>query len=225
MKLAKFIATALLGLTMSNGKTIMLIRHGEKVNDDFTNLSQIGETRANCLVESFGANGTFVTPQKIFAQSLAGKKSTRPRDTVIPLADSLGLQVDLTYEADDIDGLVNGISNTPEDVILVCWSNDNLKKIAKKFKIKDVPDWGSNVFNEVWILTDGTTNYLKNNTLTPIRIQNGEKGYDMVVIDENAEKCIQRKFPSYSQADGAGSLKIGLITIITTISTFLYLLY
>ncbi|ORY78326.1 hypothetical protein LY90DRAFT_698353 [Neocallimastix californiae] len=225
MRLGKFIIDTLFGLVMTNAKTIMLIRHGEKIDDDHTDLSPIGESRANCLTESFGKNGTFVTPQKIFAQSLVGKKSTRPRDTVVPLATSLGLEVDLTYESDDVDGLIAGINGTSEDVVLVCWSNDNLKKIAKKYGIKDVPSWGSNVFNEVWIITDGSGKYLEDNSLTPIRTQEGESGYKMVVIDENAEKCIQRKFPSYSQANGAGNLKVGFLTFASIIGTFLYFLY
>ncbi|ORX43165.1 hypothetical protein BCR32DRAFT_328563 [Anaeromyces robustus] len=227
MRLTKFIVTALLGFAMTNAKTVMLIRHGEKINDDATDLSPIGKTRADCLINTFGSNGTFVTPKKIYAQSLVGKKSTRPRDTVIPLADNLQLQVDLTFEADDIKGLVNDINNSPEDVILVSWSNDNLKKIAKKFGIKDAPDWGSNVFNEIWIITDNNSQYFNNNTnnLEPIRIHEGEEGYQMIVIDENVEKCIQQKFPKYSQKDGAGSLKVNLLTIFCVIGSFLYFIY
>jgi len=106
MKFDKIFTTALLGLTMVNAKLIMIIRHGEKIDDDHSGLSDIGQARANCLVESFGKNGTFTTPQKIYAQSLVGKTSTRPRDTVVPLAQSLGLEVDLTFEDEDTEELV-----------------------------------------------------------------------------------------------------------------------
>jgi len=102
MKL-KFIINALFGLTLANAKLVMIIRHGEKLNDKVTNLSEKGQARANCLVEAFGTNGFYATPQKIFAQSPSEKKqSTRPRDTVIPLAKSLGLDVDLSYTSNKV---------------------------------------------------------------------------------------------------------------------------
>jgi len=235
MKFIKTFTTALLGLTMVNAKLIMIIRHGEKIDDDHSGLSDIGQARANCLVESFGTNGTFTTPQKIYAQSLIDKTSTRPRDTVTPLAKSLDLQINLNYEDKDTEELVQDINNSPEEVFLVSWSKDKIKDIAQDFGIKDVESWDSDVFNEVWIITNGTPDYLQNRAeavadgVTPIYKKSGKKkiSYNMVVVDEQVEKCIQRSFPKYSQAStsGVGSFKANMLTIAGVIATLLYFFY
>ncbi|OUM62567.1 hypothetical protein PIROE2DRAFT_32069, partial [Piromyces sp. E2] len=142
----------LLSMTVVHAKLIMIIRHGEKYNDEESTLSDVGQARANCLIEAFGQNGTYVTPQKIYAQNNVGKTSTRPRDTVVPLSQNLQLNLDLSFSSEDIKGVVNSVLNTPEEIILISWSKDNLDNMAKEFGMKKVPDWNSNVFDDIWIL-------------------------------------------------------------------------
>ncbi|ORX38120.1 hypothetical protein BCR32DRAFT_331058 [Anaeromyces robustus] len=126
----KSIISVLFGISLVNAKLVMIIRHGEKLNDEVTNLSPKGEARAKCLINLFGQNGIYATPQRIYAQSPTEKKqSTRPRDTVVPLAESLGLQVDLTYTSGKVKQLSSEILNSPEEVMF---------------------------FDEIWMISDGT---------------------------------------------------------------------
>jgi len=162
MKL-KSIASILLGITVAHAKLVMIIRHGEKLNDEVTNLSPKGEARAACLINVFGNNGTYVSPQKIYAQSPTEKKqSTRPRDTVIPLANALGLQVDLSFSSGKVKKLSSDIAMSPEEIILVSWSNDKIEDIAEEFGIPNPPKWDGSVFDEIWMISDGTS-YTKSN--------------------------------------------------------------
>ncbi|OUM67542.1 hypothetical protein PIROE2DRAFT_34691, partial [Piromyces sp. E2] len=142
----------------ANAKLVMVIRHGEKINDKVTNLSEKGKARAECLIEAFGPNGLYPTPQKIYAQSPSEKKqSTRPRDTVLPLANSLGLKVDLSFTSNKVKKLVKDIESSPEEIILISWSNDKINDIAEKFDIKKTPKWKGEVFDDIWMITDNKT--------------------------------------------------------------------
>jgi len=153
----KFIISTLLSISLANAKLIMIIRHGEKLNDKVTNLSPQGEARAKCLINVFGNNGNYATPQKIYAQNVTEKKqSTRPRDTVIPLAQELKLEVDLNYSSGKVKKLANDILNSPEEIILVSWSNDKIPEIVEQFGISNVPDWDNDTFDEIWMISDGT---------------------------------------------------------------------
>jgi len=189
----KSIINGLLGLTLANAKLIMLIRHGEKIDDDHTDLSPQGQARAECLTEIFGANGVFTTPQKIYAQRpTQQRQSTRPRDTVTPLANSLGLEVDLTYTSGKFKDLAKYIAISPEEVILVCWGNDRIPNIAKQLGIKKAPEWKGKIFDDVWVLTDNTTPY-SNANLQVTRTLTGTKGLDMYVLKENVEQCMTNR--------------------------------
>jgi len=154
----KSITSVLLGLTLANAKLIYLIRHGEKLNDKVTNLSPKGEARASCLINVFGNNGTLPSPQKIYAQNPTEKKqSTRPKDTVIPLSDHLGLPLDLSFTSGKVKKLANAIMTIPDDIVLVSWSNDKIPEIAEQLGIVNAPDWDSKVFDDIWVLSDGNT--------------------------------------------------------------------
>jgi len=154
----KFITSVLLSLTLANAKLIYIIRHGEKLNDKVTNLSPKGEARASCLINVFGNNGTLPSPQKIYAQNPTEKKqSTRPKDTVIPLSDHLGLELDLSFTSGKVKKLANDIMSIPDDIVLVSWSNDKIPDIAEELGIANAPDWDNKVFDDIWVLSDGNT--------------------------------------------------------------------
>jgi len=180
---------------LANAKLVMIIRHGEKLNDKVTNLSEKGQARASCLVDVFGSNGVYATPQKIFAQSPSEKKqSTRPRDTVIPLAKSLGLEVDLSYTSGKVKNLVSDIVSSPEDVFLISWSNDKISEIANSFNINQAPKWDGDNFDDIWVISDGKIPYIKKVgvNVTPSSTFNGNGDLNMVIVKENVDDCINR---------------------------------
>lgn len=223
MKL-NFLLGALGFISLASSKTVMLIRHGEKINDELTYLSPRGKARADCLVNVFGNNGTYVSPHKIYAQKPTNKQpSTRPRDTVIPLANALGLQVDLSFKSDKTKDLSESLFNDLGDITLVSWSNDNIPKIAKKFGIENPPDWNSDTFDDIWILYDGVTPYLKSEqttdtgavtdgtttgttagtvdttstTLTKRQTYTGTSGYTLIIQKQNIDQCISENTSKY----------------------------
>jgi len=153
-------------MTLVNANLVMIIRHGEKLNDEVTDLSPKGKARAHCLIDIFGNNGTYPTPQKIFAQSPSEKKqSTRPRDTVVPLAEALGLTVDLSYTSGQIKKLTNDIASSTENVVLISWSNDKILEIAEKLGIHNPPEWDKDAFDEIWMVNDNAnSNNLNTNS-------------------------------------------------------------
>jgi len=197
----KFIVNTLLGLTLANAKLIMLIRHGEKISDEYTDLSPEGKARADCLVNTFGSNGIYTTPQKIYAQRpTEQRKSTRPVDTVTPLAQSLKLEIDTTYTSGKFKDLAKYIATSPEEVILVSWANDRIPEIAKQLGIKKAPEWKGKVFDDVWIITDGKTPYVKdaNSNIVPKQTYVGKKGFNMEIVEENVRQCMTEQVVKYS---------------------------
>jgi len=225
MKLG-FIVSILFSISLAHAKLIMIIRHGEKINDDIGTLSDIGQARANCLVEVFGNNGTYTTPQKIFAQSTINKTSTRPRDTVIPLAKSLGLDVDLTYQSDNTEGIAKAALGSPESVVLISWSKDNIDNIAKKLGIKKVPDWDSENFDDVWIITDGLQSYIQQPVEKVISddTYGGNKGLVMFVGKENIVQCMKKYVPNYVPTSDSTTIHVNITTILISILSILFIL-
>jgi len=200
----KFITSVLLGLTLANAKLIYLIRHGEKLNDKVTNLSPKGEARASCLINVFGNNGTLPSPQKIYAQNPTEKKqSTRPKDTVIPLSDHLGLELDLSFTSGKVKNLANAIMTIPDNIVLVSWSNDKIPEIAEQLGIANAPDWDSKVFDDIWVLSDGNTvidndtmNSDMDNTMNNTIENNNDNIYANSNINNNNNNNGQIEYPN-----------------------------
>lgn len=237
MKTSIFI-TLLSIIALANAKLVMIIRHGEKISDDYTDLSPRGKARADCLINVFGSNGTYVSPQKIYAQSPSEKKlSTRPRDTVVPLAQSLGLQLDLTYESGKTKKLTGDILSSNDEIVLISWSNDKIPKIAESLGVVNPPEWNNNVFDEIWMISDGTTPYTKNtmnsgstaasntNTVTNGSLNKRQSGLKLTVVKQEINQCITQTMPKYKSstttANTSGSAKsysvnlfIGLVSLI-----------
>jgi len=179
----------------------MVIRHGEKLSDSNPYLSPRGQARAYCLVNVFGKNGTYATPQKIYAQSPTEKKqSTRPKDTVTPLAKLIDLDVDISYTSGQIKKLTKNIMNTSEEIVLVSWSNDNIPEIAKKFGINNPPKWNSNTFDEIWMIYDQNTPSYYNanhNNLGKRETYDGSEGFTLEIVKQDIEDCINENVSNF----------------------------
>jgi len=186
-------------VALVNAKLIMIIRHGEKLNDEVTNLSPRGEARAHCLIDVFGNNGSYATPQVILAQNPTEKKqSTRPRDTVVPLAESLGLNVDLSFTSNQVKKLAKFVNESPSEVFLISWSNDKIPDIAEKLGITNPPDWDNDVFDDIWMIYDSSSaSYLNNNAVVKRAAYSGE-GYTMEIVKQNVDECISKNIQNYS---------------------------
>jgi len=194
-----YITLALSTIALANAKLIMIIRHGEKLNDKVTDLSPRGKARAQCLINLFGENGVFLQPEHIYAQSPSEKKqSTRPRDTVTPLSEAIGIPINLDYTSGQVKKLAKSIENSTDNkVVLISWSNDNIPDIAEKFGIVNPPDWDSNTFDDIWMLYDDATTSFYRNNVSKRTTYSGTDGFTMEIVKQNIDDCINENVKNF----------------------------
>lgn len=141
MKIANLFGLAALAAAKP---TVYFIRHGEKP-DDGNGLSTQGEERAQCLRSVFGASSGYnighimaqaykssesplpspkchvlVLSNRIFSVLVDGKRQ-RPYLTVLPLAQDLGLTVDVSCDRDDEDCVVDVVESYDGDGNILIW--------------------------------------------------------------------------------------------------------
>jgi len=158
-----------------SSQTIILIRHGEKISDDYSDLSPEGQARADCLPELFTKDELGYTPSKIYANERT-LSSTRPYDTVTPLAEYLGLEIEefkksnknsaknllsledakLTKSSKKVikDFVENTLLKDEHDVILVCSSHQVIPIISNLLG-KEVDASGDKGFDKYFIFQNG----------------------------------------------------------------------
>lgn len=144
------VLTQLLAFTSAK-PTVYLIRHGEKPADDSNGLSAAGVERSQCLPKVFGTASAYNIGY-IMAQTYEEDGSRkRPYDTVKPLADSLGLTVDIGCDRDDPDCVQKRVENyNGKGNILICWEHKKLTDIVKALGDKDAPKYPSDHFDLIW---------------------------------------------------------------------------
>jgi hypothetical protein len=159
-------------------QTLLIIRHAEKPVDgevqgvdvggaqDGKSLTARGWQRAGVWAELFvpssGLPGLLPKPSTIFASAPAthhelalggvGSKSRRPLETVSPLADKLGVAVDLRFSKGDEPALAAAIADI-DGVILVCWQHEDISAITNALTPRPagVPGiWPGDCFNAVF---------------------------------------------------------------------------
>ena len=130
-----FCLAATLGQTASGAglkhATVLIIRHAEKP-DDGAGLAPAGEARAQAYVgyfKNFQLHNEPVKLDAIFAAADSAN-SHRPRVTVEPLAQSLGLAVNASYKDKDYGLLVSELQAHHEGKnILICWHHGELPEL------------------------------------------------------------------------------------------------
>jgi hypothetical protein len=140
---------------------VLIIRHAEKPATG-DSLSPQGVARAKAYVQYFQTNPAVLqygTPVAIYAmEASSGEEdsdfSYRPVETVTPLAQALGLQVQSQYQKDDVADLVNDIMSNPAyegKMVLICWEHKVIQSIAVQFGVSPTPDaWPDSVYDQVW---------------------------------------------------------------------------
>lgn len=162
---------------MQTSHPIMLIRHAEKPlreprdTDDVDDaagaggprgLSPRGERRARMLAAYFATadgisrDSRIRTPRFIFAAaSTSQHPSTRPADTVSPLAAALGLAVREEFSSDPpFDAVAAALeSAASRGPVLASWRHDTLPDLARAIGARAVPaEWPASRFDMIWLL-------------------------------------------------------------------------
>lgn len=157
------------------GTVIMIIRHGEKPDDDVSplpginvngveddsSLTKVGWDRANALVNVFDpAQGPvrpgLAKPAAIFAAGATEDgEGKRTRETVGPLAHKLGIQTNVDYGKGDEESLIAAATSQPGPT-LICWQHGEIPAIAEALGTVTpaVPqEWPDDRFDVVWTFT------------------------------------------------------------------------
>jgi broad specificity phosphatase PhoE len=154
---------------------ILLIRHAEKPdpdrgiggvdpqgNVDPLSLSPRGWQRAGALVCAFYASeagtGRFPMPSRIYAARFrpGHKGSHRSAQTVAPLAEKLGLSVDLRFGLGD-EQTVAQEATRASGTVLICWQHEGIAEIVLHIigsGIDAIPaQWPADRFDLIWSCT------------------------------------------------------------------------
>jgi broad specificity phosphatase PhoE len=152
---------------------VMLLRHAEKpLGDgpphgvtvdgalDPESLTPRGWQRAGALVglfvpdPSYGRGPNLPTPTRLFASQIGGGSSSqRPRETLLPLSERLGLVVDSRFPKEEVGELVRAV-RTIDGVVLIAWEHELIPSIANMFAedTSRVPQiWPDDRYDLVWV--------------------------------------------------------------------------
>jgi len=136
-------------LSSINARRLMVIRHGEKISDDYLGLNDVGEARAHCLYKVFNKNTVYGEPQSIYSNK-RGNRSHRPYDTVKPLADRLGLQVQEFHKYDPQEFVKNTLNKDNSSIILLSSAREWIPSLIEAigYKVSDDID----EFDNIWLI-------------------------------------------------------------------------
>lgn len=159
---------------MSSGPTIMIIRHAEKPygdhqgvtpkgHDDKDSLIVAGWQRAGALASLFDARpplseAVLPVPAALYASDPEkqadgdGSHSKRPLQTVTPLADKLGLSVNLSFVKGEEKQLAAALAKL-SGAVLVAWQHQDIPAIAAALAPNThfPTQWPDDRFDVVWV--------------------------------------------------------------------------
>ena len=114
---------------------ILVIRHAENPASG-TGLSPAGQERAQAYVNYFKNYTVGSTPLKLdyLYATADSSASHRPRLTITPLSQALGLAIDGQFKDDDYEKVVRAVRDKPAGKqFLFCWHHGNIPQLVKAF--------------------------------------------------------------------------------------------
>ncbi|MGZ3692056.1 MAG: histidine phosphatase family protein [Pseudobdellovibrio sp.] len=158
----KFLLTALItgfvSFATAEPNQIVIIRHGEKLNDSDRDVSLQGCERAYLLpgfFKKFRDNTVAIYAQQ--AKDL--NSSIRALETLAPTAKSMDIKINNSYTRKNIKDLAREILNSPEyeaKTVLIAWEHEAIVDMASEFGLKitkEINQWPASVFDQAWILS------------------------------------------------------------------------
>jgi phosphohistidine phosphatase SixA len=117
--------------TALSNATILIIRHAEEPSKG-DGLSSRGTARAQGYVEyfkNFTIDGKLVKIDHLFAAS-DSSNSRRPRLTLEPIAQALGISIDSQFKSKDFLTLAQKIETLPQSSnVLICWHHSDIPNL------------------------------------------------------------------------------------------------
>ena len=115
--------------------TVLIVRHAEKPASG-TGLSPQGEQRAQAYATYFDPlrlDGQSLLPGRLIA-TRDSKSSIRPRLTLTPLSQRLGLPIEQPYADADVDKLAKSLrKDNQAPVVLIAWHHGHIDKLIEAF--------------------------------------------------------------------------------------------
>lgn len=115
--------------------TVLIVRHAEKPASG-NGLSPQGEQRAQAYASYFDPlqlDGQSLLPGRLIATK-DSKDSMRPRLTLTPLSQRLGLPIEQPYADADVDKLVKSLGkDNSAPVVLIAWHHGHIDKLIDAF--------------------------------------------------------------------------------------------
>lgn len=133
-----------------------MIRHGEKPGHGLNGLNAAGITRAEGLVHVFKPGSEFNIKRIVAQKPRPNGKRGRPKQTVEPLARSLGLTVNTDREREEVREVASDsrtyVKEDDAGDVLICWEHKRLRDIATAFGVKHATDYDDERFDLLWKL-------------------------------------------------------------------------
>jgi hypothetical protein len=139
--------------------TVMIIRHAEKPESG-PGLTPEGEARAHAYVgyfEHFSVNGVPMVPNALYAAA-DSKSSMRPRLTITPLSQALGLPIDDRFADKQTKDIADALRTEAHgNHVLIAWHHGEIPKLihdlgADSAALIPGDKWPSDVFGWVVVL-------------------------------------------------------------------------
>ncbi len=159
---------------------IFLLRHAEKP-DTGSQLSEKGQQRAKAYVAYFSNLASDKKISYIFA-SADSPQSERPRLTIAPTAEALGLKIDQSFRAKDVFDLAQELkrrSHGPQ--IIIVWHHGEIPALFEALGGDDAEEfwdkgkWPENDFNHVVEITFDEHGELYQATRKKVALLPGDK--------------------------------------------------
>lgn len=139
--------------------TVMIIRHAEKPESG-PGLTPEGEARAQAYVayfEHFSVNGQPMVPNALYAAA-DSKSSMRPRLTITPLSQALGLPIDSRFADKQTQQIADALrTESHGNQVLIAWHHGEIPKLIHDLggdadALIPGDKWPSKVFGWVVVL-------------------------------------------------------------------------
>ena len=124
---------------MPKNSNILMVRHAEKP-DSGKRLSVAGQERAHAYAvyfQNYMLNGTLLKLSYTFATA-DSSQSQRPRLTMEPLANAMGMEIDARYQENDYQKVADEIlqnSKYHQSNILICWHHGEILELAAALEV------------------------------------------------------------------------------------------
>ncbi len=166
---------------------VLIIRHAEKPESGDT-LNAEGEARAKAYVEyfkNFTVDSKPIHLDYLFAAT-DSKGSHRPRLTIEPLSQSIGLKIDTRFTDKKPEGIVHELQSTPHGTnILISWRHGKIPELLTQFgaapeKLIPSGEWPGEVFNWVIQLRYDENGHLKESKCINEKLMPGDAALEVL---------------------------------------------